>query len=203
MPLLPSLRNQRGVIIKMEKEITKEFVKEVVDKEFVKPVLDSLRKSKKDSNSGKREIKLNLGSGTELLEGFINVDFAGNPEVKHDLNNYPYPFKDNSVDYILASHIIEHLDVPLMFLRECRRILKKGSLILIKTPHVSALGGSFGTFGHKWYFHEGCIKDVTGHIERSTDTSTNEKLFEHVSTKVKRGRFLFWQKREIFWVVRK
>jgi len=147
-------------------------------------------------------IKLNLGSGRSLSEGFLNVDFQGSPDIKHNLDKYPYPFKDNSVDYILASHIIEHLEDPDKFLRECHRILKKGGRMKIKTPHVTAWGGAFGTFHHKHHFHEFAIRDVTGHKERSNSQFMN-KPFKHIKTIVKRGRFMKWQKREIIWFIEK
>jgi SAM-dependent methyltransferase len=83
--------------------------------------------------------RLNLGSGKNYLEGYINVD--NNPhskaDVVHDLNSYPYPFEDNEFDEVLASHIIEHLNDPLDFLQEIYRVSKKGAKIIIKCPHFS------------------------------------------------------------------
>jgi hypothetical protein len=36
--------------------------------------------------------KLNLGCGDDYKEGFINVDIENDPDVKHDLNSYPWPW---------------------------------------------------------------------------------------------------------------
>jgi len=54
--------------------------------------------------------KLNLGCGTDHRKGWVNLDFSelGLAEVKHDMLKFPYPFKDNEFDYILASHVLEH-----------------------------------------------------------------------------------------------
>ena len=62
--------------------------------------------------------KLNLGCGIDYQEGFINVDFHShiNIDVVHDLNCFPYPFKDGEFDYIVASHILEHLDKPFLLM---------------------------------------------------------------------------------------
>jgi predicted SAM-dependent methyltransferase len=46
--------------------------------------------------------------------------------LKHDLNIFPYPFEDNSFDFILYSHVVEHLYSPVLSLDECFRILKPG-----------------------------------------------------------------------------
>ena len=144
-------------------------------------------------------IKLNLGCGRDIKEGYINVDKLGGADVKHDLDVYPLPFKKNSVDFILASHILEHLKEPLDFLEECQRMLKKGRRMEIRVPHVEATGGAFGDMTHKHYYHESAIESVTG--EGHTDFMNNP--FKLIKTIVKRGRFLKWQKREIIWVIEK
>ncbi|MEM4247194.1 MAG: methyltransferase domain-containing protein [Candidatus Woesearchaeota archaeon] len=78
---------------------------------------------------------LNLGSGPHPLTGFVNVDYYFPADVRHDLNKFPYPFKDESFDFILASAIMEHLDDDIAFLKECHRLLKKRGKILISVPH--------------------------------------------------------------------
>lgn len=144
-------------------------------------------------------VKLNLGCGREKLEGYVNVDIIGNPDVKHDLDVYPFPFKKNSVDFILASHILEHLKEPMDFLKECYRILKKQGRMKIKVPHCEATGGAFGDLTHRHYYHESAIGSVTG----QGHTEFINHPFKLIKTIVKRGRFLKWQKREIIWVIEK
>jgi len=51
-------------------------------------------------------MKLNLGCGKQKLEGYIGVDVCPEAELNHDLRN-PLPFEDNSVEEILAIHLIE------------------------------------------------------------------------------------------------
>jgi len=42
--------------------------------------------------------KLHLGCGKIIKEGYVNLDIQKLPgvDVIHDLNKFPYPFKDNS-----------------------------------------------------------------------------------------------------------
>ena len=44
-------------------------------------------------------IKLNLGSGNKRIDGYVNLDKFDtfNPEYVHDLETFPYPFKDKEV----------------------------------------------------------------------------------------------------------
>jgi hypothetical protein len=55
-------------------------------------------------------IRLDLGCGQNPKEGFEGVDLYGD-KAKHivDLFKFPWPFKDNSVDEIYASHLLEHV----------------------------------------------------------------------------------------------
>jgi len=68
-------------------------------------------------------------------------------------------------DAIVALEIIEHLENPRHFLRQCHQALKKGGLLLLSTPNVDnpvskALFARFGT--HLWFDDDRYAKD--GHI---------------------------------------
>lgn len=56
------------------------------------------------------EVKLDLGCGQSCKEGFEGVDLNA-AEAKHrvDLFRFPWPFADNSVDELHASHLLEHI----------------------------------------------------------------------------------------------
>tara|TARA_B100001057_G_scaffold483102_1_gene559400 strand:- start:50 stop:610 length:561 start_codon:yes stop_codon:yes gene_type:complete len=86
-------------------------------------------------------MKLNLGSGSKILDGYINVDKYDyyKPDIIHDLEVFPYPFEDNSIEEILLSHVLEHIgqspEVFLNIIKEFYRICKNNSVIKIKVPH--------------------------------------------------------------------
>lgn len=85
------------------------------------------------------EKKLNLGSGENRKEGYINIDWnsLANPDVLHNLNVSPHPFTDNTFDLIEASHVLEHLDKPFAVMKELHRLLKPGGKLIVKVPHFS------------------------------------------------------------------
>ena len=81
-------------------------------------------------------MKLNLGCGRNVKEGFINVD-AYERENKLDVIcdlSKSFPFEDESSTYIYAEQLIEHLewlDGP-RFLKNCYRCLQpRGTLRLV------------------------------------------------------------------------
>src|SRR5258708_3920650 len=79
-----------------------------------------------------QSIRLNLGCGPALMEGFVNVDIFAWPgvDVIADLDQ-PWPFEDGSCEFIVAAHVLEHLTEPVLFMKEAWRVLRSGS----KSPH--------------------------------------------------------------------
>ena len=87
-------------------------------------------------------MKLNLGSGSKIIDGYTNVDKFDyyKPDIVHDLEITPYPFEENSIDEILLSHVLEHIGQdPNVFnniIKEFYRICKNQSVIDIRVPHA-------------------------------------------------------------------
>ncbi|MBS0337345.1 MAG: class I SAM-dependent methyltransferase [Proteobacteria bacterium] len=46
------------------------------------------------------------------------------------------PFKDNTLDYVLSSHVIEHFFDPVRALKEWHRVIRPGGYIFIIAPHM-------------------------------------------------------------------
>jgi hypothetical protein len=84
-------------------------------------------------------LRLNLGCGMNHLDGYINVDRFGEPDVRHDLDVVPWPWPDDSASEILLKHILEHLgrDVGtyLAIMKELYRVCEHGATIRIVVPH--------------------------------------------------------------------
>ena len=81
-------------------------------------------------------LRLNLGCGKRVLDGFLNLDkFPVDGRVGFlDLDVFPYPFKNDSVDEVVLSHVLEHLVDPLHVVEECHRILKPGGVLQVDLP---------------------------------------------------------------------
>jgi SAM-dependent methyltransferase len=67
---------------------------------------------------------------------WLNLDMHANPGVHivHNLEDLPLPLPDNSVDFILASHVLEHLRNWKELMPELHRILKPRGCLHIKVP---------------------------------------------------------------------
>lgn len=83
--------------------------------------------------------KLNVGCGTDIKEGWINLDLHKNEgvDIIHDIEKLPLPFKEGSFDEILCQDVLEHVDyIPV--LKDLHRILKLGGKLNIKVPHFTS-----------------------------------------------------------------
>ena len=78
------------------------------------------------------EIKLNIGAGSTVIEGFTPIDRKLGTEA------FPLPYADGSVDEIRASHILEHFTFgdASKAMEEWSRVLKPGGRIRISVPDV-------------------------------------------------------------------
>ena len=82
-------------------------------------------------------MKLNLGCGNMFIPEFINCDkYNKKADVVCDVKILP--FNSNSIEEIYASHLIEHFDFKEAFevLKEWKRVLKEGGLLVIETPDL-------------------------------------------------------------------
>lgn len=105
--------------------------------------------------------KLNVGSALILLPNYTNIDFK-DADINCDIRK-GLPFKDNEVEEILASHILEHLsfkELPKV-LDEFYRVLAPGKLLHIRVPDILKSMKAFieNKDGKRWKYW---IKEIYG-----------------------------------------
>ncbi len=81
-------------------------------------------------------LKLNIGCGPKLKEGWVNIDLSPNADLTLDLRE-PLPFPEHSCHIIYSEHFLEHLDYPEQtnrFLEVCFKILEPGGIFSVGVP---------------------------------------------------------------------
>jgi SAM-dependent methyltransferase len=70
---------------------------------------------------------------------YIKADlFPGSADIeKLDILDLPYP--EQSFDFLIANHVLEHVEDDLRALNEIRRVLKVGGHAILQTPYSSRL----------------------------------------------------------------
>ena len=97
-------------------------------------------------------VKIQFGGGALLLDGFFNVDFHPESDVRLDLRR-PLPFPDGVAEMIFSEHFLEHLAYPEEvgnFLGDCYRILRPGGRILLSVPDSGAPFREYPDPESKW-----------------------------------------------------
>lgn len=85
-------------------------------------------------------MKLNLGCGWDIRDGYVNLDISplDGVDVVWDITKLPLPFKDEEFEEILCADILEHVQYEPV-LKDLHRILKKGGSIKLTVPHFTSL----------------------------------------------------------------
>jgi hypothetical protein len=86
-------------------------------------------------------MRLNLGCGGRQFPDWVNVDKfpTCSPDQVVDLERFPWPWPDDSVDEVRMYHVLEHLgaqtEVYLGLIKELYRVCRDGARIDILVPH--------------------------------------------------------------------
>ena len=89
------------------------------------------------SGGAKKNRRLHVGCGTEVIPGWTNIDLQDLPGVDIVLDvTQGFPFSD--VDYVYCEHFIEHLrfDQGFRFLDACHEALADGGVMRLSTPNL-------------------------------------------------------------------
>ncbi len=86
--------------------------------------------------------------GLEKTGAYLNVDFKASHGTHWQTNKTlepakvhvvasgdNLPFKDESFDYVVNSHVVEHFFDPIKTIKEWFRVIKKGSYLIMIVPH--------------------------------------------------------------------
>jgi 2-polyprenyl-3-methyl-5-hydroxy-6-metoxy-1,4-benzoquinol methylase len=139
-----------------------------------------------DIKEGER-VMVNLGSGNRPMSNCINVDRdkSCKPDIIADFDK-KLPFKDNSVDYVYTSHVIEHVTDIFHFMYEIWRICKHGAEVHIVAPnfnyaywsiqpnHVRFIRPAYFESWDPDWTHRGCCKDFKPTMNHSSETKGAE-----------------------------
>lgn len=144
--------------------------------------------------------RLNLGSGRDYIEGWVNLDIGKTDvygkeikaDIYHDLNKYPYPFKNNEFDEILMIGILEHITDLKRCIRELVRISKNNAKITIQVPYFASYFAYRELYTHK--FSLNCTQ-LFGLFEKNKMVLTskrlenNNKIFRWIDSFINQNEF--------------
>lgn len=90
-------------------------------------------------NRKRKKLRLDIACGKNKKRGFVGVDIWDGADIVTDLERFPWPFEDSSIDEIFCSHYIEHTPNLVSFANELYRIMKTGAKAEIIAPYYSSI----------------------------------------------------------------
>jgi SAM-dependent methyltransferase len=86
-------------------------------------------------------MNLNIGCGTDIRPGFINLDKVSLPgvDIVSDMTLFPYPFSNNAFSTILLINVLEHLPDTIKVMEELHRISQPGACLTIRVPYWNCI----------------------------------------------------------------
>jgi SAM-dependent methyltransferase len=84
---------------------------------------------------------LNIGCGTDIRPGYINLDKVTLPgvDIVWELTQFPYPFASNYFTSILLINVLEHIPDTIKVMEELYRLCKPGATITIRVPYWNSI----------------------------------------------------------------
>ena len=103
--------------------------------------------------------KLNFSCGNDIKKGWDNCDSQKSNKVIYcNADKFPYPFKDNSYDYILLKQCLNLFENPRKVIEELRRISIGGGVIEIEVAYYNNKGAFTDLDTRHWFNEQSFFK---------------------------------------------
>jgi ubiquinone/menaquinone biosynthesis C-methylase UbiE len=86
----------------------------------------------------------------------LDVDESTNPDIVADIHNIP--LENESVDAIICASVLEHVENPLLAVKEMHRILKPGGKLFVYVPSIYPYHSKKGHYPDYWRFFDDTLK---------------------------------------------
>jgi SAM-dependent methyltransferase len=72
-----------------------------------------------------------------LFSDYVGADLPGNPQAEIEIRpDGTLPVEDGSIDAVLSTEVLEHVEDPRTYLDECFRVIRPGGRMLLSTPGI-------------------------------------------------------------------
>jgi len=97
-------------------------------------------------------LTLEIGGGTGNLKAFIpnviSTDIVPEPWLDAAADAQFLPFRDGSLNNIVAVDVLHHIEYPIRFLREAERVLQPGGRLILVEPAITPVSWVFFRLFH-------------------------------------------------------
>lgn len=93
----------------------------------------------------RRNLRMLKGKCKRVIGMDVNPEARSNPAVDEFqlLETNTWPLEEASIDVCICDYVLEHVQDPAGFFKECRRVLKPGGFLCIRTTNLLSYFGLF------------------------------------------------------------
>lgn len=119
----------------------------------------------------RKELRIFKGKCKKVIGIDVAESARENPFIDefHLIADERWPLSDDSIDIAVCDAVIEHLENPDSFFSECRRVIKSGGYLCIRTGNVLSYGGMLS-----WIIPAGLHQKV---LKKVQDKRRDEDVF--------------------------
>ena len=127
--------------------------------------------------------RANLGCGSDIRSGYVNVDSAKIPgvDVVADLALYPWPFRGGAFEEIQLVNVLEHLPNTVAAVEEIHRVAVAGARVVIRVPYWNCWQAAADPT-HRQQFHQ-CSFDF---FDPAKDFCRERPYYSHARFAIRR-----------------
>jgi len=134
----------------------KHHIEEKIIEHYITSHFNLLKTNGLDLGCGKRRA-IETAIGIDVVRGFSEpYGWYVNPEIIGNADDLP--FKDETIDWIINSHLIEHFIDPVTTINEWLRVLKIGGLLVMVVPLAEHTGYIGSEGADPTHFHDYSIE---------------------------------------------
>lgn len=149
----------------------------------------------------KSKISINLGSGDDNYDNYINVDLGNYKFVDIISDLRKLPFKNEIIDLVASNSVLEHIYDYKVVISEVKRILKKKGIFYLCVPSVCARHHQIDY--HRWTIEglktliqeygfsivqsgisRGPAHFITGYVYKIINLNIKNRLFKYILSKI-------------------
>jgi 2-polyprenyl-3-methyl-5-hydroxy-6-metoxy-1,4-benzoquinol methylase len=166
--------------------------------------VEALVRTFSDTLTGRKALDLGAGAGAMsvrlhklgfdvLALDYVEQNFRCPPQVarfaKTDLNSNFSSLLQQGADLVIAVEILEHLENPRSFLRQCHASMNPGAILVLTTPNIDSncskaqhvREGTFAMFRDSSYRSSGHITPISGWLIHKALKEVNLNVMHHVT----------------------